>query len=260
MNAVHDIIEVDEPQVKRPAYAVAATTPSALLAMAVEKGADIAQLERLMGLQERWEANEARKAYVVAMAEFKRNPPVILKDKHVGFTNNQGQFVGYSHASLGNVTNTIIDALAAHGISHRWDTKQDAGKVIVTCTLTHSMGHSESTMLEAMPDNSGKKNPIQQIASTVSYLSRYTLLAATGLAVLDDTDDDGAGGPDVKPEIPQDLLKKAHNVSMLGWKALSAWIKDLTESERLILEPVSDDLKSAARAADKVGLKGANHG
>lgn len=53
MNAVHDIIEVDEPQVKRPAYAVAATTPSALLAMAVEKGADIAQLERLMGLHGR---------------------------------------------------------------------------------------------------------------------------------------------------------------------------------------------------------------
>jgi hypothetical protein len=37
--------------------------------------------------------------------------------------------------------------------------------------------------LESAPDESGGKNSIQAIASAVSYLERYTLLAATGLAV-----------------------------------------------------------------------------
>ena len=53
------------------------------------------------------------------------------------------------------------------------------------------MGHSESTTLEAAADQSGGKNAIQAIGSTVTYLERYTLLALTGLATHED--DDGAG-------------------------------------------------------------------
>ncbi len=75
--------------------------------------------------------------------------------------------------------------LAAHGFSHRWDTKQADGRIEVSCILTHNLGHSESTTLEASPDSSGKKNAIQQVASTVTYLQRYTLLAACGLATKD---------------------------------------------------------------------------
>jgi len=56
------------------------TTPAQLLAIAVDKDADIDKLTKLMELQERWEANEARKAYVQAMNEFKASPPEIFKD------------------------------------------------------------------------------------------------------------------------------------------------------------------------------------
>ena len=55
-------------------------------------------------------------------------------------------------------------------------------------------GHSESVTLSAPPDDSGKKNNIQQIASTVTYLERYTLLAATGTAVKEQDDDGSASG------------------------------------------------------------------
>ncbi len=50
-------------------------TPYSILQLAIEKGASIDQLEKLMALQERHEANESRKAYVAAMAAFKKNPP-----------------------------------------------------------------------------------------------------------------------------------------------------------------------------------------
>lgn len=163
--------------------------PLAMAMQAMKAGMSIADMRAMLDLQKDWEANEARKAYVQAMSEFKQNPPEILKRKEVAFNGTQ-----YMHATLGDVTEAIMQALAEHGISHRWDTTQSNGQIVVTCILTHKLGHSESTTLEGAPDDSGKKNRIQQMASTVTYLQRYTLLAATGLATKDIEDDDGRGG------------------------------------------------------------------
>ena len=88
-----------------------AVTPQAMLQMAVAQGADLDKLDKLMELQERWEANEARKAYLSAMNEFNKGAPKITKDKHVSFGNTQ-----YNHASLENVVEKIIEALAKHGL------------------------------------------------------------------------------------------------------------------------------------------------
>lgn len=176
-------------------------TPADILIYAMEKGGNIEQIEKLMDLQMRWEADQARKAYVVDMAEFKKNPPQIAKDKKVGYENNDGSFTGYKHASLGNVTGAIVEGLAKHGFSHRWDTEQQqGGLIVVTCVLTHRLGHSERTALSSSPDQSGKKNNIQAVGSTITYLQRYTLLAATGLAT-HDQDDDGAGSGEAASDV-----------------------------------------------------------
>lgn len=170
------------------APSMGAVTPVDLLRRALDSGADLDRLERLMDLQQRYEEAEARKAYVADMALFKMNPPQIIKDKVVAFSGTS-----YTHATLGNVTGAIVEGLAQHGFSHRWDTEQQGANVSVTCILTHRMGHSERTTLTAAKDDSGKKNSIQQMASAITYLQRYTLLAATGLATKDQGDDDGAG-------------------------------------------------------------------
>ena len=165
--------------------------PLAMAMQAMKAGMSISDMRGMLELQKEWEANEARKAYVQAMSDFKRNPPEIFKRKEVAFSGTQ-----YMHATLGDVTTAIMQALAEHGISHRWDTSQETGRIVVTCILTHKLGHSETTTLEGSPDDSGKKNRIQQVASTVTYLQRYTLLAATGLATKDIEDDDGRGVED----------------------------------------------------------------
>lgn len=167
-----------------------AVTPMQMLAMAVERGADVAMLERLMALQERWEASEARKAFVVALSAFKADPPTIEKRKHVRFETQKG-VTEYDHATLEQVVRIVGAALSLHGLSHRWETEQmDGGMIRVTCILQHVLGHSERVTLQASPDQSGGKNNIQAVGSTVSYLQRYTLLAATGLAAKD-MDKDG---------------------------------------------------------------------
>lgn len=166
---------------------VAQISPMTLLNMAVEKGASIEQLTQLMDLQDRFEKNEARKAFTKALSDFKAAGVTIDKDKHVKYGNTE-----YNHATLGNICNIIGAELSKHGLSYRWNTEQLDGKIKVTCVLMHVLGHSESVSLESGADSSGSKNAIQAIGSTVTYLQRYTLQAITGTAT-QEQDNDGAG-------------------------------------------------------------------
>jgi hypothetical protein len=164
------------------------STPSEMIQLAVANGVDLDKLEKLLILQERWEAGQAQKAYNKAMAEFKANPPKIDKDRHVGYTTAKGK-VGYSHASLYNVVDKISAELSKYGLSASWRTAQANNLITVTCRISHSLGHSEETSITAGADDSGAKNPIQAVGSTISYLQRYSLLSMTGLATHDqDTD------------------------------------------------------------------------
>ena len=200
--------------------------PMQLLQIAVAQGADIDKLEKLMALQERWEANEARKAYVSAMAAFKANPPDIFKTKQVAFND-----VSYKHALLSDATEQIGRALSAHGLSATWKTEQsEGGMTRVTCIITHSQGHSESVSLQAGLDQSGKKNNIQALGSTVSYLERYTLFAATGLAAKDQ-DDDGAKHED--PQEQEQATITDDQASELHAMLIDAGVKTAIANDRL---------------------------
>lgn len=208
-------------------------SPAEMIRIAVSGGADLEKLEKLLTLQERWEANEARKSYHVAMASFKENPPKIDKDKKVGYSTQKGN-VGYSHASLANVVDKITAELSKHGLSASWETQQN-GDVTVTCCITHSMGHTERTTLTAPADATGSKNSIQAIGSTITYLQRYTLLSALGLAA-HDQDDDGVGA-----EVEHVNEKELHNVRDL---LISADAKEEPLLKYLGIENLEDMRKS----------------
>lgn len=187
MTAITQIEPAAAPQASTPD----AITPMHMLQVAMEKGADLDRLQQLMDLQERWEANESRKAFVAAMARFKAEPPTVLKSKEVSFGGGKVT-TAYKHATLDQVCAAIVPALSAVGISHRWEVEQSPNLVTVTCVLTHIQGHSERVQMIGPTDTSGSKNAIQAVGSTVTYLQRYTLLSATGIAAAD-TDDDGRG-------------------------------------------------------------------
>lgn len=204
--AVEDVIDV-QPQetpraatlpAQRPTGAIAApapVTPDTLLLIAVEKNADPEYIGKLLDLRERGMAMAARQAYVKAMAGFKTEPVTIRRSKEVGYRTKEGDLVGYSHAELSDVTDAVGPAMARHGLSFAWNILQGNGLITVECVVTHELGHSEKVVMSGPPDNSGKKNVIQQTASTVTYLQRYTLLAVTGMSTkgMDDDGDGGAG-------------------------------------------------------------------
>jgi len=171
----------------------AAITPMEMLQMAVEQNADIDKLTKLMELKERWEASEARKAFVSAMSAFQENCPTI--DKTLQAHNSK-------YAGLAETLEQIRALMSEHRLSHSWKTEQNEQTTSVTCTITHIGGHSESTTMSAPADNSGGKNNIQAIGSTVKYLQRYTLFSILGLASKENDDDGKAAGlgPKISPE------------------------------------------------------------
>ena len=163
------------------------TSPAGMLAHAMQNGASLEQLEKFMDLKERHEKTEAKKGYVTAMSNFRADCPTIVKTQTVSYSKTN-----FMHSTLAGTIEQIKSLLAKCGLSHSWGTNQEGGSIKVTCTVTHSGGHSESTSLVAPPDQSGGKNNIQAIGSTVKYLERYTLFAILGLADSENDDDGNA--------------------------------------------------------------------
>lgn len=207
---------------KTQPHDIAPTTPATLLQMAVEQGADIDKLEKLMALQERWEASEAKKAYVKAMAGFREECPAISKTR----TAHNSMYAG-----LAETIDTIKKFLSDYGLSHTWRTDQSEGRIAVTCCVTHIMGHQECTTLEGPPDTSGSKNNIQAIGSTIAYLERYTLFAILGLASSDMDSDGGAPAKLITDEQAQELEAKITD-NDIDMAAVKKWMKSSLKVER----------------------------
>ena len=237
-----------------------AGTPAYMLQLAVEQGADLAKLEKLMELQERWEKNEARKAFVAALSAFKANPPDIVKNKHVKIQHKNGPgFTEYDHATLDHVSAEIGKALAQQQMSHRWDVEQKEGGIIqVTCVLQHVMGHSERVTMQSLADQSGSKNSIQAIGSTVTYLQRYTLLAATGVAVKGQ-DNDGACEPEEEPLVSpvqakmlQAVLNKCSPNAQENFTKMHGSVNEITRAEfDEVLAKLENSAKRTAQGNQK---------
>lgn len=184
-----------EPQVIEPGTAI---VPMDLVQRAITNGASIDVLEKLMGLQERWDAGQKHKAFDAAMAAAKAEIPVINKSRSVNFTTNRGR-TAYRYEDFADIADAVAPILAKHGLSYRFRTDSSPDLIAVTCIIAHRDGHSEQTTLSGPRDDSGNKNSMQAIGSAVTYLQRYTLKAALGLAASVDDDAQSAGGNARKP-------------------------------------------------------------
>ncbi len=161
-------------------------SPPQLLAIAVQQGADLDKLERLMDLQERWQADQARRAYNEAFAAFKEEAVTVIKNRTV----TNGPLNGKKYAELFAVLEAVTPALSKHGLVASWRLSKDEKDWLeVTCTVRHVGGHSESVSMGGPPDAGGAKNAIQARASTVTYLERYTLKAILGVSEQEDDTD-----------------------------------------------------------------------
>ncbi|TPM53311.1 single-stranded DNA-binding protein [Mesorhizobium sp. B2-2-4] len=163
-----------------------AVTPMEMLDRALANGASLETVEKLMDLQERWEANQARKAFTEAFAAFKSEVITIVRNREV----TDGPLKGRRYAELFSFVDAVTPALSKHDLTATWNiTRDEKDWIEVTCTIEHVLGHCKRVPMGGPPDTGGAKNPIQARASTVTYLERHTLKAACGLAEQGDDKD-----------------------------------------------------------------------
>lgn len=241
----------------------------AIMEKLIEKGGSVEQMGQILALQERWEANEARKAFFAAMVQFKADPAFrLVKNTSVRYQTKSGDTVAYDHISLDEACEVVAAGLAKYGLFHRWNNKSlDGGLLEVTCIISHGLGYSESVSERSGPDTSGGKNPIQATASARSYLQRYTLLAAAGKAAkgMDDDGHASNGAPAVVTEAQANELagivevKYGNDEAALG--RFTAWLEKFAGVRSLDAVPAAkfDGLKKAlagipSRPAKKGGV------
>lgn len=153
--------------------------------LALSPDVDVMKLEKLLEMQERIMAQNAKAAFTAALAEMQPDLPII---------GERGQSNTGSYALWEDINEAIKPVLSEHGFALSFRTGQDDEKIIVTGVLSHSEGHSEETTMHLPADTSGSKNAVQAIGSSTSYGKRYTAAALLNLTSRGEDDDGESGG------------------------------------------------------------------
>ena len=170
------------------------STPDRLLELAITSGADVDKLERLMALQERWQASQARESYFVALSKFQAEAPPVELSKAV---RHKDGTVRYRYAPLDAIIKALRPTLLKHGFSHTFQSAQGPdGETVITCTAHHVGGHSESASV-SIPTFAGQyTNAAQDQGSALTYGQRHAFRAVFGITSGSQDDDGRGAGPE----------------------------------------------------------------
>lgn len=163
----------------------------ALLTRAVDQGASVEALERLVALKERVDDRNARAAFFEALSAVQETMPEVPKRRTAKIATRGGGSYAYSYAALEDITRTIRPVLRKYGLSYSWDVAQGEGALIVTCILRHIDGHEERASFPVPVDSKAAMSDAQKNGAALTYGRRQSLVAVLGLTTADD-DVDGA--------------------------------------------------------------------
>lgn len=151
---------------------------------------DIDKMERLFAMRERMQAQQAKAAYLAALAEMQPKLPAIDKRGEINIGSGKPQ----KYALWEDINEAIRPILAAHGFSltHRISQTQD--RMSVTAVLGHCAGHTEETSISLPIDATGSKNNVQGWGSSAQYGRRYTGVTILNITTRGEDDDGKAAG------------------------------------------------------------------
>lgn len=193
--------------------------------LAKDPGVDVDKLQRLIDMQERILAHNAKAAFDAAFAAMQ---PAIPSIDEKGRIVVDGQ-TRSTYAKNEDIQDVIRPILARHGFALSFETRwPEKGGVEVVGTLAHLEGYSRSSTFRAMADKTGSKNEIQALGSSTSYGRRYTTIDLLNISTREPNrgaDDDGEGTE--RPEPPDGYaawLAALEATASEGWPGLSkAW-------------------------------------
>lgn len=149
----------------------------------------VERIDKLLTMQREAIEWQAKMMYQKAIADLQAELPSVERKAR----GNNSMYAKFEHIVEG-----IKPAMAMHGfsITHRIKSclpeSGSQGKVTVTAVLSHSMGHSETLSLDLPIDDTGNKNSVQGVGSTIEYGRRYTTNALLGIATHGADNDGGS--------------------------------------------------------------------
>ena len=214
-------------------------TPLTLLREALLSG-NLDMFRMMKELYESERQDARRIAYNRAFAKAKAEFTPIVKTRRASFGPGKAS---YDYEELDAVIDAIVPALSKYGLVHSWKTVNPPdGLISVTCVLAHEDGYSEENTLAAAPDQSGNKNSIQAVQSTVTYLQRSTLKSKCGVAA--GRDDDAHVAAPVARISSEDIARlreRMKEVGIVEKKALAqAWRLEKLEDMPAAMVPQAD--------------------
>jgi len=165
-----------------------ATLPAEMIELAIQKGADLEKLSKLIELQERYEANQAKKIYNAEMVVVQKEMPTVAENLSNSQTHSK-------YASLDDIINRTREIYTAHGFSISFyegvTDKQD--QVRICADVVHASGHKETYWYDVPLDGMGIKGnanmtKIHAKASSTSYARRYLMCMIWNIPTGDDPD------------------------------------------------------------------------
>lgn len=157
------------------------------------------------------------------------------------------------YADLGAVWDAIRDPLSSHGIAVLQQLGTAENRVACTTILTHASGQWIEFDPFVVPTT---KQDAQGFGSAATYARRYSLMAAVGIAPIDDDGEAAVGrsggsqAPSRAPDVPSGLLEAAQSTALEGVEAFRAYWAQLSPKYREALKAYLPQLKAAAEAAD----------
>lgn len=117
----------------------------------------------------------------------------------------------YKYAAFEDINRIVKPILKKHGFALSFRTDHKEKEVAVTAILMHESGHNEQTTIMLPHENSGSKNGVQAVGSTVSYGKRYTMLSILNISTCGE-DTDGVGDMFISEDLVLDLQERLAEV------------------------------------------------
>lgn len=171
-----------------------ATDPMAMVARALEKGISGPELQQFMDLADRYEANEARKAYAADMVRCQKVMPAVVATS----VNEQTDSM---YPKVGVIIRAITPIYTKHGFSVSFGEGVAAKEedMRIAARVLHKLGHFEDFFYDLPPDITGPKGAVNKTmihgkASSTTYGQGRLLRMIFNIGILEGDDDGNAAG------------------------------------------------------------------
>lgn len=161
------------------------SSPAEMLQVAIANGIDLDKLEKMLLLQERWEANQANKAYSQSFALAQAEIDPVIKTKNNTQTHS-------NYADLSGVIEVAQPIYTKYGFSvifYEGETPKP-DHIRLYADVKHVLGHKETYYYDAPIETTGIRGNAMMTqqhgkASSVSYARRYLMCMIWNISTKD---------------------------------------------------------------------------